>query len=37
MPSLITSGSLTKVTNVDFDNDNQVCVTDTKRRDVVSW
>ncbi|XP_065890947.1 uncharacterized protein [Dysidea avara] len=33
----LTSSSLTKVTDIDFDNDNQVCVTDTKRRDVVSW
>ena len=36
MTSLISS-SLTKVTDIDFDNDNQVCVTDTKRCDVVSW
>ncbi|XP_065889777.1 uncharacterized protein [Dysidea avara] len=33
----LTSSSLTNVTDIDFDNDNQVCVTDTKRRDVVSW
>ena len=33
----LTSRPLTKVTDIDFDNDNQVCVTDTKRRDVVSW
>ncbi|XP_065889775.1 uncharacterized protein [Dysidea avara] len=33
----LTSSSLTKVTDIDFDNDNQVCVTDTKRCDVVSW
>ena len=31
------SSSLTNITDIDFDNDNQVCVTDTKRRDVVSW
>ena len=33
----LTSSSLTNVTDIDFDTDNQVCVTDTKRRDVVSW